>query len=85
AKSSHQPRALWAFWGAIPPGESFSEQGFSAWLSARHSFGDPAILRRSMVGAELVSRTIDGRDYRRIEQRPPPDALALIAALRDRL
>ena len=85
AKSSHQALALWAFWAAIPPGESFSEQGFSAWLSARHSFGDPAILRRSMVGAELVSRTIDGRDYRRIEQRPPPDALALIAALRDRL
>lgn len=85
AKSTHQALALWAFWAAIPPGESFSEQGFSAWLSARHSFGDSAILRRSMVGAELVSRTTDGRDYRRIEQRPTPDALALIAALKARI
>lgn len=85
AKSSHQALALWAFWAAMAPGEGFTEQGFSAWLTARHAFGDSAILRRSMVGAELVSRTIDGRDYRRIEQRPPPDALALIAALKDRI
>jgi hypothetical protein len=34
-----------------------------------------------MVHANLVSRTDDCRDYRRIEQRPPPDALALIRRL----
>lgn len=84
AKPSHQALALWALWADMPPVTSFTEQSFSAWLSARHQFGDPAILRRSMVSAGLVSRTLDCRDYRRIEQPPPADARALFAALRAR-
>lgn len=46
-----------------------------------HDFGDPALLRREMFQRKMVSRTLDCRDYRRLEQRPPDEALALIRRL----
>ncbi|MEZ5756035.1 MAG: DUF2087 domain-containing protein [Paracoccaceae bacterium] len=46
-------------------GESFTERQISARLDAHHSFGDAAILRRTMIELKLLSRTPDGRDYRR--------------------
>jgi hypothetical protein len=82
AKPSQQALALWALWAALPAGDAVSEPVFNARLNALHTFGDPAILRRSMVSAGLVSRTQDCRDYRRVEQRPPPEAQALIRRLR---
>ncbi len=82
AKPSQQALALWALWAALPGGDAVSEPVFNARLNALHTFGDPAILRRSMVSAGLVSRTQDCRDYRRVEQRPPPEAQALIRRLR---
>ena len=84
AKRSQQALALWALWAALPAGDAVSEPVFNARLNALHTFGDPAILRRSMVSAGLVSRTQDCRDYRRVEQRPPPEAQALIRRLRGR-
>ena len=49
--------------------------------TAEHLFGDPAILRRDMVGQDMLSRTDDGSVYRRNERRPPAEALALIRAV----
>ena len=82
AKPSHQDLALWGLWAALPAGDAVSEAVFNGRLNALHAFGDPAILRRAMVSARLVSRTLDCRDYRRIEQRPPTEAQALIRRLR---
>lgn len=82
SRSNHQDLALWGLWAALEPGRAFTEQEISAALNTRHLFGDPAILRRSMVNQGLVSRTQDCRDYRRVERRPPPDARALIARLK---
>ena len=81
AKTSLQSLALWGLWSRIPAETVFSEVGFNQRLNAISQIGDPALLRRSMVHAGLVSRTDDCRDYRRIERRPPPDALALIRRL----
>lgn len=81
AKTSQQSLALWGLWSRIPPETVFSEVGFNQQLNTLSQIGDPALLRRSMVHADLVSRTDDCRDYRRIERRPPPDALALIRRL----
>jgi hypothetical protein len=81
AKTSLQSLALWGLWSRIPPETVFSEISFNQKLNVLSQIGDPALLRRSMVHANLVSRTDDCRDYRRIEQRPPPDALALIRRL----
>lgn len=82
AKPSQQALALWALWAALPVGDAVAEPVFNARLNALHTFGDPAILRRSLVSAGLVSRTLDCRDYRRIERRPPAEAQALIRRLR---
>ncbi|MFM8940790.1 MAG: DUF2087 domain-containing protein [Phenylobacterium sp.] len=81
AKTSLQSLALWGLWSRIPAETVFSEVGFNQRLNAISQIGDPALLRRSMVHAGLVSRSDDCRDYRRIEQRPPPEARTLIRRL----
>jgi Uncharacterized protein conserved in bacteria (DUF2087) len=49
-------------------------------LKARHLFGDHALLRRTLFDGGLVSRSVDGREYRR-ERKPPAEAIALIQYL----
>lgn len=78
SKVSLQRLCLWVMWSRLPAESELNERQISERLQAEHLFGDPAILRRDMVGQELLSRTRDGSIYRRVERRPPPDALALI-------
>ena len=47
--------------------------------------GFGALLRRLLCDHGLMTRTRDGRIYRRIEQKPPAEAVALIRALAPRL
>jgi hypothetical protein len=72
---------LWPLWARIPADTSMTEREVSARLDAWHLFGDAAQLRRSMVGARMLTRKPDCTEYRRVEQRPPPEALALIRQL----
>ena len=76
-----QGLCLWAFWAALPARRDLTEKDINALLKSRHSFGDHALLRRSLIDHKLVQRTVDGTTYRRIEQAPPPDAAALIASV----
>jgi len=82
ARTGHQHRCLWALWAELPAGRILSEADINAILKARHLFGDHAILRRELCSAGLVTRTRDGREYRRVERPPPPDAAALIRYLK---
>ena len=79
---SVQRLCMWVFWADLPGKTDMTEKQVNAILNARHSFGDHAILRRSLVEHGLVQRTTDGSVYRRIEQAPPPEAVDLIAAQR---
>jgi len=81
AKTSDQWLALWVLWSKIPPEAVMTEQQISAWLQDRHRFGDPALLRRELVQNGLMTRTLDCREYRRVERKPPAEALALIKAV----
>lgn len=81
AKESRRSLVLWVLWSRIPAGVTFTEAQVNAVLRANHLFDDPALLRRCMVDGGLLWRTVDGRSYRRIEQRPPEEALALIRHL----
>ena len=72
---------LWVLWARIPAETVMTEREVNAHLNAAHLFGDPAQLRRAMVGAGLLTRRQDCSDYRRVEQRPPAEALALIRQL----
>jgi len=84
-KFSHREPCLWVLWAKIPPRQVMTEKQVNALLLSGHLFEDPALLRREMFDRGMVSRTPDGRVYRRIERRPSPEALALIRMLGERL
>jgi hypothetical protein len=79
SKTSHQRLSLWRLWAAFPAECDLLEAQVNAQLKALNGFGDHVLLRREMVNNKLLSRSTDCRLYRRIEQRPPPEALALLA------
>ena len=82
AKRGDQVLALWGLWSQLPPRQTFTERGISEVLRGLHDFGDHALLRRELYEARLVTRTLDGRDYQRIERPPTADAAAVIAQLK---
>ena len=67
-KFSHQEPCLWVLWSKLPPRKTFSEPEINELLLANHLFEDPALLRREMKERKMVTRTLDGRVYRRVEQ-----------------
>jgi hypothetical protein len=73
---------LWPFWTKIPPRQQMTEKEINEILKAGNLFGDHAVLRRYLVDYRMVARTRDGSVYERIEQSPPPEALAFLAALK---
>lgn len=83
-KSSERQLCLWVLWSAIPAARTLSEPEINALLEDRHLFGDHALLRRWLCDLEMMERTVDGRVYRRVEKRPPPEARSLIRHLRQR-
>jgi len=84
-KFSHQEPCLWVLWSQLPPRKILTEQEVNELLLANHRFEDPALLRREMKERKMVTRTLDGHEYRRVERKPPAMALALIRFLRDEL
>jgi len=78
AKPKLQALCLWALWSRIPVGQSYNEIGFSRLLDLWHYFGDAALIRRELWGRGMIHRTPLGADYRRIEQRPPPELKPLL-------
>ncbi|WP_031337863.1 DUF2087 domain-containing protein [Rhodopseudomonas sp. B29] len=84
-KQSHGELCLWVLWSRVPAGREFSEKQLGELLAVHHGFGDAALLRRALCDYRMMTRTRDGRVYRRIEQKPPAEAVALIRALAPRL
>lgn len=81
ARYQHQTLCLWVFWSRLPRGAVFTERQISAELKPWHAFGDHALIRRAMIDGRMLTRTIDGREYRRIEQEPPAELAPLLAHL----
>lgn len=84
SKLSEQRLGLWVLWSRIDGGATMTEKQINQVLNAHHHFGDHALLRRDMVELGLLTRTRDGREYRRVERQPPPEALALFRHLKSR-
>ncbi|MHC1727226.1 MAG: DUF2087 domain-containing protein [Syntrophobacteraceae bacterium] len=80
-KRSQQELCLWVLWSKLPPRQVFTEKEINLRLNALHLFGDHPLLRRWLCDYGMMSRTRDGREYRRVERRPPPEALELIRLL----
>lgn len=83
-KHSDRLPCLWVMWSRLPARQVFSEAEINRALQGWHLFGDHALLRRELADNGLVTRTPDGREYRRIEQPPPAEARALIRHLATR-
>jgi Uncharacterized protein conserved in bacteria (DUF2087). len=81
ARRHLQILCLWALWSRLPAEQALDEPQINRLIDALHLFGDRALIRRDMVGLGLLLRGDDGRGYRRVEQRPPPEARALIRRL----
>lgn len=81
SRRSAQTLALWALWARLPAERTMAEREVSDRLCDEHLFSDPATVRRTMISCGLLTRNVDGTDYRRIEQQPPAEAKALIRAL----
>lgn len=82
SKGGHKTLCLWALWSRLEAGQPYTERQISSLLNKLHLFQDAALLRRELSGQGMVSRTTNGSQYRRIERRPPPEALALIRHLK---
>ena len=75
---SIQDACLWVLWSRLPARLIMTERELNDRLKAEHLFGDHAILRRELVERGLLSRTLDCREYERIERRPSGEIVALI-------
>lgn len=69
---------LWVPWSRLPGRRILSEPEVNRFLTDAHTFGDYALLRRWMCDYGMLTRTADGREYRRVEQAPPAEARMLI-------
>lgn len=80
-KRGMEESCLWVIWSRIPARQTFSETQLNEVLNTLHSFGDHALLRRGLIDSGMMTRTADGREYRRVEREPSAEALALLQRL----
>lgn len=78
SRTNHQELCAWVLWSHYPTDDVLDERNVSAWLNERHEFGDAALLRRTMVDMGLLTRTQNGREYRRADKAPPPELAPLL-------
>jgi hypothetical protein len=83
-QTATQRLCLWVLWSRLPARRDMSEPQVNAMLQDSATFGDHALLRRSFIDHRMMTRTQDGALYRRVEQTPPPEALALIHTVAQR-
>ena len=83
-KNAIQKLVVWAFWADLDAGESLSEAEINKRFYAEHHFGDPATIRRMLVGLQRVERARDGSAYTRVELPVAAEAEELIRRVRDR-
>ncbi len=69
-KYAAQQMAIWALWSRLPAQRELTEKQVNNYIAAWHTFGDQATLRRELVNAKLLWRTVDCRVYRKEVRRP---------------
>ena len=82
AKRAFQITCLWVLWSRLPAREPLTEEQLNCHLRADHLFSDHALLRRELCDQNLLARTPNGREYRRVERTPSAEALAVIRYLK---
>ncbi|MCA0044578.1 DUF2087 domain-containing protein [Celeribacter litoreus] len=80
-KRKVRQHCLWALWAQVPPRTEFTERTISDLFDTMTVFRDPAQIRRSLIEDGLLTRTIDGSVYTRVEAVPDETAKAVIRAV----
>ncbi len=80
-KYAAQQMTIWALWSRFPAQRELSEKEVNHYLNAWHTFGDPATLRRELVNAKLLWRTVDCRVYRKEMLRADDETRAFLNLL----
>lgn len=83
-KRKVRQHCLWALWAQVPPRTEFSEREISALFDGMTVFRDAAQIRRSLIEDGLLTRTLDGAIYTRVEVQPNETAKAVIKAVNTR-
>ncbi|WP_438956218.1 DUF2087 domain-containing protein [Cognatiyoonia sp.] len=73
------------FWNLLPAKTDLIETQVNEIVQNAERFGDHVLIRHSLIDHGLVTRTRDGRTYRRIEQSPTSEARTVIRALSERV
>ena len=84
SRNAVQKLILWVFWADLPPRETVPETVVNDRFRAGQTLGDPATIRRMLVGLQRVQRERDGSAYVRVEGPLPPEAAELIRHVRAR-
>lgn len=84
-KTSVQALCIAWFWSLLPAKADLTETQVNEIVQNAEGFGDHVLVRRSLIDHGFVTRTRDGRTYRRIEQSPSSEARAVIRALSERV
>lgn len=77
-KRSLRLLCLWPIWARLDPKAVLTEQEISREIHALCAFRDAAGIRREMVGEGMLTRTLDGSEYRRVNRKPDATQRALI-------
>ncbi|MFC4159690.1 DUF2087 domain-containing protein [Chitinimonas lacunae] len=85
SKFSHQEPCLWVLWSRLPARRTFNEAEVNGLIKPQHHFGDHVLLRRELCNYGLLSRTLDGRIYHRVERQPTAEMLQLIRTMAARM
>lgn len=83
-KRSVLEMTMWALWTQFATRRSYTEKEVNALLNVHHIFGDPATLRRELVGMKLMGRQSDCSKYWKEPKRPEPEVQAFLKAWRTR-
>ena len=75
---------LWALWAQVPARTVFTERQISDLFDTMTTFRDPAQIRRSLIEDGLLTRTLDGSQYTRVEVTPDVTAREVIRAVNKR-
>nr|WP_321456981.1 DUF2087 domain-containing protein [uncultured Cohaesibacter sp.] len=82
---SQRELCLWWLWSCFPAKEPLAESEVKTLLMHLISFEDHAILRRTLVDLDFVTRNTDGSAYKRNEMPPTATAKTFISLVKLRV
>ena len=81
-KYSVQTLAMWVLWTLFDGRRVYTEREVNEVLKAANAFGDHVTLRRELINHQLMARTSDCAEYRKLKPQPDAETQALLQAWR---